>query len=169
MFKHCSFVLVLNLGGLIEKDSGFRGLWRRVKPADKPDEVRLSNNCFTFVLIVIKGMPFDNDDAMFNPPAPSRLSQYEIPLVSYQEPSPLPADLVPSTPSNVGATACPFSPIDPYSSNVSRILIANENHQREIALYPQKKISAAYSKNAKLVKETRRFFLRLSCCRNPRI
>lgn len=52
-------------------------------------------------------MPFDNDDAMFNPPAPSRLSHYEIPLVSYQEPSPLPVDHVPSTPSNVGATAHP--------------------------------------------------------------
>ena len=26
----------------VERDSGFRGLWRRVKPADKPDEVHLS-------------------------------------------------------------------------------------------------------------------------------
>ncbi|KAJ7141849.1 hypothetical protein C8R43DRAFT_1016600 [Mycena crocata] len=35
-----------------KKDAGFRGLWRRVKPRDKPEE----------------GMPFDTDDAMFNPP-----------------------------------------------------------------------------------------------------
>ncbi|KAJ6482850.1 hypothetical protein C8R47DRAFT_574276 [Mycena vitilis] len=35
-----------------KKDAGFRGLWRRVKPRDKPEE----------------GMPFDTEDAMFNPP-----------------------------------------------------------------------------------------------------
>ncbi|KAK1219791.1 hypothetical protein PQX77_017478, partial [Marasmius sp. AFHP31] len=35
-----------------KKDTGFRGLWKKVKPPDKPDE----------------GMPFDTDDAMFNPP-----------------------------------------------------------------------------------------------------
>ncbi|KIK09506.1 hypothetical protein K443DRAFT_388733 [Laccaria amethystina LaAM-08-1] len=32
---------------------GFRGLWRRVKPYDKPDE----------------GIPFDTDDDMFHPPS----------------------------------------------------------------------------------------------------
>ncbi|KAL0578824.1 Rho guanine nucleotide exchange factor, partial [Marasmius crinis-equi] len=35
-----------------KKDTGFRGLWKKVKPRDKPDE----------------GIPFDTDDAMFNPP-----------------------------------------------------------------------------------------------------
>ncbi|KAF9256015.1 hypothetical protein L218DRAFT_966754 [Marasmius fiardii PR-910] len=35
-----------------KKDTGFRGLWKKVKPHDKPDE----------------GMPFDTDDSMFNPP-----------------------------------------------------------------------------------------------------
>ncbi|KAJ7673151.1 hypothetical protein DFH06DRAFT_1319349 [Mycena polygramma] len=35
-----------------KKDAGFRGLWRRVKPRDKPEE----------------GIPFDTEDAMFNPP-----------------------------------------------------------------------------------------------------
>ncbi|KAJ7353459.1 hypothetical protein DFH08DRAFT_692568, partial [Mycena albidolilacea] len=35
-----------------KKDVAFRGLWRRVKPDDKPEE----------------GMPFDTEDAMFNPP-----------------------------------------------------------------------------------------------------
>ncbi|KAJ7780338.1 hypothetical protein B0H14DRAFT_3586294, partial [Mycena olivaceomarginata] len=35
-----------------KKDAGFRGLWRRVKPRDKPEE----------------GMPFDLADAMFNTP-----------------------------------------------------------------------------------------------------
>ncbi|KAF9556442.1 hypothetical protein CPC08DRAFT_820448 [Agrocybe pediades] len=65
-----------------ERD-GFKGLWKRVKPYDKPDE----------------GVPFDTDDAMFNPPtANSRVSGYEIPIVSYQEPSPLPLDSAPLTP-----------------------------------------------------------------------
>ncbi|KAJ7938212.1 hypothetical protein B0H13DRAFT_1136293 [Mycena leptocephala] len=35
-----------------KKDVGFRGLWRRVKPRDKPED----------------GIPFDTEDAMFNPP-----------------------------------------------------------------------------------------------------
>ncbi|KAJ8083243.1 hypothetical protein PM082_009115 [Marasmius tenuissimus] len=35
-----------------KKDNGFCGLWKKVKPHDKSDE----------------GMPFDTDDAMFNPP-----------------------------------------------------------------------------------------------------
>ncbi|KAL0061686.1 hypothetical protein AAF712_011494 [Marasmius tenuissimus] len=35
-----------------KKDTGFRGLWKKVKPHDRPEE----------------GMPFDTDDAMFNPP-----------------------------------------------------------------------------------------------------
>ncbi|KAF8064159.1 hypothetical protein FPV67DRAFT_1629149 [Lyophyllum atratum] len=66
-----------------KRDTGFRGLWRRVKPVDKPDE----------------GMPLDNDDAMFNPPVSSRGSHFEtIPGIEYQEPSPLPADLSPTTP-----------------------------------------------------------------------
>ncbi|KAL7278621.1 hypothetical protein ACG7TL_007622 [Trametes sanguinea] len=35
-------------------DGGFKALWRKVKPADKPEE----------------GIPFDNDDAMFYPATP---------------------------------------------------------------------------------------------------
>ncbi|KAF8175150.1 hypothetical protein BJ912DRAFT_37738 [Pholiota molesta] len=66
-----------------ERD-GFKGLWKRVKPYDKPDE----------------GMPFDNDDAMFNPPASAgvRSSGYEVPIVSYQEPSPVAPDVAAITP-----------------------------------------------------------------------
>ena len=63
-----------------EKD-GFRGLWLRVKPADKPDE----------------GIPFDSEDAMFSPPS-ARTSTYDngtitptgIPSVALQQASPLP-------------------------------------------------------------------------------
>ncbi|KAK7029778.1 hypothetical protein R3P38DRAFT_2439536, partial [Favolaschia claudopus] len=35
-----------------KKDVGFRGLWRRVRPRHTPEE----------------GMPFETEDAMFNPP-----------------------------------------------------------------------------------------------------
>ncbi|TEB17476.1 hypothetical protein FA13DRAFT_1804322 [Coprinellus micaceus] len=45
------------------KQDGFQALWRKVKPHDKPDE----------------GVPFDTEDAMFNPAPSSRLSQYEVP------------------------------------------------------------------------------------------
>ncbi|KAF8990264.1 hypothetical protein BDQ17DRAFT_1433919 [Cyathus striatus] len=69
--------------GKAERD-GFRGLWRRVKPLDKPDE----------------GMPIDNDDAMFNPPVSSQAAHYDVPVVAFQEPSPVPADTTPPLPSN---------------------------------------------------------------------
>ncbi|KAJ7202378.1 hypothetical protein GGX14DRAFT_370455, partial [Mycena pura] len=46
-----------------EKDVGFRGLWRRVKPIDKPEE----------------GVPFDTEDAMFNPP----LGGVRVPVFDY--------------------------------------------------------------------------------------
>ncbi|KAJ7058589.1 hypothetical protein C8F01DRAFT_295051 [Mycena amicta] len=62
-----------------KKDSGFRPLWRRVKPKDKPEE----------------GVPFDTEDAMFNPPPGSRVSNYEYdntvnipPIVSYHDATP---------------------------------------------------------------------------------
>lgn len=49
-----------------EKDKdGFRALWCRLKPADKPEA----------------GIPFDTDDAMFSPPVvppPRPLSQYSL-------------------------------------------------------------------------------------------
>jgi len=41
---------------------------------------------------------------MFNPPtATGRVSGYDIPVVSYQEPSPLPLDSAPLTPTPVRA------------------------------------------------------------------
>ncbi|KAI0299014.1 hypothetical protein B0F90DRAFT_1810761 [Multifurca ochricompacta] len=42
----------------LKSESSFRLLWRKVKPPGKPDE----------------GVPFDPDDAMFNPPSPRRSS-----------------------------------------------------------------------------------------------
>ncbi|KAF7326908.1 hypothetical protein MVEN_02584700 [Mycena venus] len=45
-----------------KKDTGFRGLWRRVKPRDKPEE----------------GIPFDTEDAMFNPPLISGARPYAM-------------------------------------------------------------------------------------------
>ncbi|EAU87566.2 hypothetical protein CC1G_11875 [Coprinopsis cinerea okayama7 len=58
-----------------DKD-GFRGLWLRVKAPDKPDE----------------GIPFDSQDSMFIPPTTGRTSAYDIPIVAYQQASPIQGD-----------------------------------------------------------------------------
>ncbi|KIJ60449.1 hypothetical protein HYDPIDRAFT_139136 [Hydnomerulius pinastri MD-312] len=53
------------LGGKDKDKEGFRALWCRLKPADKPES----------------GVPFDTDDAMFSPPVaslPRPLSQYSL-------------------------------------------------------------------------------------------
>ena len=51
-------------------------------------------------------MPFDTEDSMFHPPASAgmRTSAYEVPVVSYQEPSPVGPDsaVVSPTPTVVG-------------------------------------------------------------------
>jgi hypothetical protein len=52
-----------------KNESSFRLLWKKVKPAGKPDE----------------GVPFDPDDAMFNPPSPRRSTATALPP-SYQPP-----------------------------------------------------------------------------------
>ncbi|KAH7882143.1 hypothetical protein F5I97DRAFT_1817699 [Phlebopus sp. FC_14] len=74
-----------------DKD-GFRGLWCRLKPADKPDN----------------GVPFDTDDAMFSPPVPSLprpLSQYSLETPTFAQqtfvrdqmsPTPPPIDRTPN-------------------------------------------------------------------------
>ncbi|KAJ7145914.1 hypothetical protein C8R44DRAFT_4590 [Mycena epipterygia] len=81
-----------------KKDVGFRGLWRRVKPEDKPEE----------------GMPFDTKDAMFNPPLPgSRQPAYDYDTNSANAPvvyhdatsivpdAPPPAGTIPVVPERV--------------------------------------------------------------------
>lgn len=67
-----------------KKDTGFRGLWRRVKPPGKPDE----------------GVPFDTDDAMFNPPSLS--GNPNLPTLTFQDPTPItPESGMPYTPQPV--------------------------------------------------------------------
>ncbi|KAJ2936193.1 hypothetical protein H1R20_g906, partial [Candolleomyces eurysporus] len=62
------------------RPDGFQSLWRRVKPIDKPEE----------------GVPFDTEDAMFNPAPPSRLSHYEAPHSAQPSPTPQIRDAPPS-------------------------------------------------------------------------
>jgi len=62
-----------------EKDE-FRGLWKRVRPLDKPEE----------------GIPFDTEDAMFQPPNTAQGPGYEVPF--YQEPTSYSIDSSPITP-----------------------------------------------------------------------
>ncbi|KAF5314297.1 hypothetical protein D9619_011864 [Psilocybe cf. subviscida] len=89
-----------------ENRDGFKGLWRRVKPFDKPDE----------------GVPFDTDDAMFNPPVSGRLSGYEVPMVQYQEATPLPDanNNPPSTPSAIPAALTPGAQPQPPAHTVKK-------------------------------------------------
>lgn len=56
------------------KDTGFRGLWRRIKPPDKPED----------------GVPFDTDDAMFSPPVVNRRTSYIPDNYVQQAPYPTP-------------------------------------------------------------------------------
>jgi len=112
-----------------KKDSGFRGIWRRVKPADKPDE----------------GIPLDNDDAMFLPPVSSRASHYDIPLVSYHEASPLHPDSTPPTPP-------PVSVLMPslHTRSITdscRILNGGASLQLATVLSRRTKIFAVYFRN----------------------
>jgi hypothetical protein len=82
--------------GRSDKD-GFRGLWRRLKPADKPDEVNyFLSSLLSLLTILLQGVPFDIDDAMFNPPMPRPTSEYSLepqypnqPYQFQQNPSPV--------------------------------------------------------------------------------
>ncbi|KAH7924445.1 hypothetical protein BV22DRAFT_1013288 [Leucogyrophana mollusca] len=87
------------LGGKDRDKEGFRALWCKLKPADKPDG----------------GIPFDTEDAMFSPPIVRPTSQYSIdtPTVPGQpyprdQPSPLPASLE-RTPTNIHRRRSPRS------------------------------------------------------------
>ncbi|KAK2466594.1 hypothetical protein APHAL10511_000852 [Amanita phalloides] len=66
------------------KDSGYRNLWRKVKPVDKPDE----------------GVPFDKDDAIINPPTGLRHTQNGVPGLAIQH-------SLPTTPMSAPLTNTP--------------------------------------------------------------
>ncbi|KAF5314429.1 hypothetical protein D9619_011858 [Psilocybe cf. subviscida] len=95
---------------------GFKGLWRRVKPFDKPDE----------------GVPFDKDDAMLNPPILGRLPGYEVPLVQnhgmfsapYEVPMapylPYHPMLYPPASSHLSGYRVPQGPFQPYPTPLFR-------------------------------------------------
>ncbi|KAF4568144.1 phosphatidylinositol-3,5-bisphosphate 5-phosphatase [Pleurotus pulmonarius] len=88
---------------------GFRGLWRRVKPADKPDE----------------GVPLDTRDSIFTPPVqPTRLSYHQdVPI-----PSPYPEvhTETPRAPDNVP----PPAPRKRRSVTRNRIIPPEEDMRR---------------------------------------
>jgi hypothetical protein len=76
---------------------GFRGLWKRVKPMEKPEEV--CRFCFYVVPIDglggIQGIPFDTRDSMFNPPSSRPFpDSNDLPSLSGPEQPPLSADFL---------------------------------------------------------------------------
>jgi hypothetical protein len=81
---------------------GFRGLWKRVKPMEKPEEV-----CrFRFYDVSIdglggiQGIPFDIRDSMFNPPSSHPFpNPNDLPSLSRPDQPPLSADFLVCFPS----------------------------------------------------------------------
>ncbi|KAF9219339.1 hypothetical protein BS17DRAFT_427154 [Gyrodon lividus] len=72
-------------GGKEKDKEGFRGLWCRLKPADKPES----------------GVPFDTDDAMFSPPVaplPRPVSQYSLETPTFAQQTFSPEDLATPAP-----------------------------------------------------------------------
>jgi hypothetical protein len=96
-------------GTSYKNESSFRVLWRKVKPPGKPDEVcpilavcesvRIPRTFF-----LLQGVPFDPDDAMFNPPSPRRSTAVSL-TPSY--PPVHPQSLQTTTPSNAQPQAQP--------------------------------------------------------------
>ena len=74
-------------GTSYKNETSFRVLWRKVKPAGKPDEVGLCSPSLCLFEITEtffqQGVPFDPDDAMFNPPSPRRSTVSLTPTPSY--------------------------------------------------------------------------------------
>ena len=103
-----------------------------------------------FWLTIFKGIPLDNDDAMFHPPVSSRTSHYEIPLVSYQEASPLPPDSTPPTPPSVSVVMLILH-IDSIAG-FCRILNGGASLRLATVLSHQTKIFAVYFRNVQSVK-----------------
>lgn len=116
---------------------GFRGLWRKVKVPEQPDD----------------GIPFDTDDAMFNPPVPN-----------FHEP-PLTAKLsdVPRRPS----VCCSCFR---YGLTL-RVMARLQSTRRRLgtALSRLKRTCAASSRSARLAVATHRFCLRRLRSQSPRI
>ncbi|KAJ7585006.1 kinase-like domain-containing protein [Mycena floridula] len=94
-----------------QKYTGFRTLWRKVKPPGKPDE----------------GVPFDTDDAMFNPPVPTRNSQIDLPTLMF-------GDATPITPQS-GMSLEPHQPTaPPPQTNHNKRRKSPSRHNRVIPL-----------------------------------
>ncbi|KAI0309899.1 hypothetical protein OF83DRAFT_1166758 [Amylostereum chailletii] len=98
------------------RNDGFRHLWRKVRPSGKPDE----------------GYPFDNDDAMFNPPAPRRRSF--VPPSSWPpQPAQSPSPNIPSK--ELGQQQQQTSPKPPsaktkHTSSRTRVIPVEEDIRR---------------------------------------
>ena len=94
-------------------ESSFRVLWRKVKPAGKPDEVGFYTCIKNYSNIeTLQGVPFDPDDAMFNPPTPSTtlLPGYQFPVQPQSAPPPNTRPQAPAQPLQSPQTQAPLQP-----------------------------------------------------------
>ncbi|KAJ7251204.1 hypothetical protein C8J57DRAFT_1723124, partial [Mycena rebaudengoi] len=99
-----------------KKDTGFRGLWRRVKPQDKPEE----------------GMPFDTDDAILNPPlgppAPAALPYEYLPGLT--------DSLIPNNNTDSLTTPLSYYTATPISATTSDIdVVGRAGERRRWAIF----------------------------------
>lgn len=120
---------------------GFRALWCRLKPADKPEA----------------GIPFDTEDAMFSPPVTTGTQQR--PLSQYSLETPTFAqqgfrELSPTPPPSMERTPVCHRLLPSHIS----LLTEPSNPNAVSELFPWKKICGDFSKSAKLPEETP------SCC-----
>ena len=129
-----------------EKDKdGFRALWCRLKPADKPET----------------GIPFDTEDAMFSPPvAPIRRpsSQYSLETPIFAQtfsrddlsPTPPPIERSPVR------IYCGQLGFVRFHSTISRRAVGATNS----ALSPPRRIYGVYSRSARLLAVTLMYYLK---------
>ena len=112
-----------------------------------------------------QGVPFDTEDAMFQPPQSNRLSAYEPPTFTYQEPSPLPIDSVSPTPVPSVSPAVLCSSF--LCSEICRVLSGSGNHH-QIVSFHQRKTFVDFSRNARSVEEMRAFYQMRSYVQNQK-
>ncbi|KAJ7233307.1 hypothetical protein C8J57DRAFT_1577728 [Mycena rebaudengoi] len=109
-----------------KKDAGFRGLWRRVKPRDKPEE----------------GVPFDTEDAMFNPPlglpAPARPYEY------HTDGNNLTNSLIANASTdNLATPPLPYYTPTPISATTSDIDVVGAGREEEVGRWGTRQVSGA--------------------------
>jgi hypothetical protein len=123
--------------------------------------------CFSIkyvMLISQQGVPFDAEDAMFQPPQSGHLSNFDVPSLNYREPSPTVLDSTLPTP-----VGLPFLDDDNLSSWLLRTPIRSGNLPRGIELFLQTRTCVDFSRSARSDKEMPLFYPTRFCVQDRKI